>query len=319
VSLVARLRASGVLGMNRRNAVYTSRWNPRRHYPSVDDKLETKRLLRDAGIPTAKVLAVARVYAEIRAMLDELEGYRAFVIKPAHGAMGNGILVVTDHDGDWFQRSGGQWLDRRALFYHSASVISGAYALGGQPDVAFAEERLEVHPQLAAVTSEGVPDVRVIVYRGVPVMSMTRLPTHRSRGRANLHQGAVGAGVDLDSGVINYAVCDGRPVPVHPDTQESVLGRGVPEFGRALEIAVRASDQTGLGYVGADVVIDARQGPLVLELNARPGLAIQVANRAGLLPRLAEVDRRVRPGLDWPERIALGVEIARRARDGSLP
>jgi len=223
---------------------------------------------------------------------------------------------VLERDGEWYRRPGGKWIDRRALFYHSASIISGAYALGGQPDVAFAEERLEVHPELVAITSEGVPDVRVIVYRGVPVMSMTRLPTQRSRGRANLHQGAVGAGIEIDTGCTNHAVLDGKPVPVHPDTQEPVIGRAIPEWTRALEIAVRASDQTGLGYVGADVVIDANHGPLILELNARPGLAIQVANRMGLLPRLEAVDARVRPAMNWPERIALGAEIAREAREG---
>lgn len=302
--------------MNRRNSVFTMRWNPRRFYPRVDDKLETKRLLRDAGIPTARVLAVARVHSEVRKMLAELDACPSFVLKPAHGAMGNGILVVLERDGEWYRRPGGKWIDRRALFYHSASIISGAYALGGQPDVAFAEERLEVHPELVAITSEGVPDVRVVVYRGVPVMSMTRLPTQRSRGRANLHQGAVGAGIEIDTGRTNHAVLDGKPVPVHPDTQEPVIGREIPSWSRVLEIAVRASDQTGLGYVGADVVIDANHGPLILELNARPGLAIQVANRMGLLPRLEAVDARVRPDMAWPERIALGAEIAHEARGG---
>jgi len=158
----------------------------------------------------------------------------------------------------------------------------------------------------------------VVVYRGLPVMSMTRLPTHRSRGRANLHQGAVGAGIELDSGVTNFAVCDGRAVNVHPDTQQAVLAHGIPDWERVLEMAVRASDQTQLGYVGADVVIDAEHGPLILELNARPGLAIQIANRAGLVPRLAEVDRCVRADMHWPERIALGRDIARRARAGAL-
>ncbi len=318
MSLWSALREAGVLGLNRRNALYTLRWNPRSFYPRVDDKLETKRLLRDAGIPTAKVLSVARVHSEVRGMLAELDTYPSFVVKPAHGAMGNGILVVRERDGDWFRRPGGQWIDRRALFYHCSSIISGAYALGGQPDVAFAEERLEVHPELAAIATEGVPDVRVIVYRGVPVMSMTRLPTRRARGRANLHQGAVGAGIEIDTGRTNHAVYDGKPVPVHPDTLQQVVGREIPEFARALEIAVRASDQTQLGYVGADVVIDANHGPLILELNARPGLAIQVANRMGLLPRLLAVDARVRPGLGWPERIALGREIARQAREGEL-
>ena len=318
MTLAAKLRALGVLGMNRRNGVYTSRWNRRQHYPSVDDKLETKRLLRDAGIATAPVLAVARLHSEVRQMLRDLDSYASFVIKPAHGAMGNGILVVLERDGDWFMRPGGRWIDRRALSYHSESIISGAYALGGQPDVAFAEERLQAHPAMREISTEGVPDIRVVVYRGVPVMSMTRLPTHRSRGRANLHQGAVGAGIELDSGVTNYAVCEGRSVTVHPDTQQAVVARAIPDWDRVLEIAVRASDQTQLGYVGADVVIDADHGALVLELNARPGLAIQIANRAGLVPRLTAVDQLVRAEMHWPDRLALGREIARRARAGAL-
>jgi D-alanine-D-alanine ligase-like ATP-grasp enzyme len=43
---------------------------------------------------------------------------------------------------------------------------------------------------------------------------------------------------------------------------------------------------TGLGYIGADIVLDRLRGPVLLELNARPGLAIQVANQCGLLHRL---------------------------------
>ena len=65
-------------------------------------------------------------------------------------------------------------------------------------------------------------------------------------------------------------------------------------------------------------MIDANHGALILELNARPGLAIQVANRMGLLPRLLAVDAREKAGMDWPERIALGQEIARQAREGEL-
>jgi hypothetical protein len=84
------------------------------------------------------------------------------------------------------------------------------YALGGQSDVAFVEELLEVHPALTKIVNDGVPDVRVIVHRGVPVMSMMRLPTRRSRGRANLHQGAIGAGVAA-SGRIVHAVLDRCP------------------------------------------------------------------------------------------------------------
>ena len=38
------LSSEGVLGLNRRNGDYILRFNPRRLYPLVDDKLQTKRL-----------------------------------------------------------------------------------------------------------------------------------------------------------------------------------------------------------------------------------------------------------------------------------
>ena len=308
--LLQALRREGVLGINRRNHEFTLRWNPRRNYPLVDDKLETKRLCEAAGIPIPGLIAVARRQGDVRSMVVELASLSQFVLKPARGAMGNGILVVRGREGDRWRRAGGRLLTDEDLRYHAASIISGMYALGGQPDVAFVEELLEVHPALAEIASDGVPDVRVIVHRGVPVMSMTRLPTRRSRGRANLHQGAIGAGVDLATGRIVHAVLDNAPVTRHPDTDRPLLGIGVPSFARVLEIAVAACDETGLGYVGADVVVDARRGPVILELNARPGLAIQAANRAGLVPRLRAVGERVRPGATRAERIALGIEIS---------
>jgi alpha-L-glutamate ligase-like protein len=292
---------------------YTLRWNPRRLYPLVDDKLVTKRLCQEAGIPVPELLAVARQHFEIPRLLAALAEREAFVLKPAHGAMGNGILVVVGRAGRHFLRSGGRRLSADDLRYHAASIISGLYALGGQPDFALIEELLIAHPSLLEICLEGAPDVRVIVHRGIPVMSMTRFPTRRSGGRANLHQGAIGAGVDLETGRILHGVQGMHAVERHPDSGRPLRGVAIPHFERVLEIAVRATDLTGLGYVGADVVVDARLGPVILELNARPGLAIQLANRAGLLPRLRAIAGEWRPGLSLAERIALGREIARKA------
>ena len=179
-----------------------------------------------------------------------------------------------------------------------------------KPFVAFAEERLELHSDFQQIAYGGVPDVRIVVFRGVPVMAMTRLPTARSGGRANLHQGAVGAGIDIASGRTNHAVIGSVPVEVHPDTNECVIDRAIPLFSQALRTALRAADGTGLGYVGADVVVDAKRGPVLLELNARPGLAIQIANRAGLLDRLNAIRASSIRGLNLEARIELGCRIA---------
>jgi alpha-L-glutamate ligase-like protein len=306
------LNAMGLLGINRRNTSYTLKWNDRRFYPLVDDKLQTKRLCEKAGIPTARLLTVAERIGDLASLFDELAGHDDFVLKPARGAMGNGILVIKARDGLKLQKAGGAWIDQEAFIFHASGIISGLYALGGRPDVALVEERLIVHPELAAICSDGVPDYRVIVFRGVPVMAMVRLPTSVSAGRANLHQGAVGIGVNLATCRSSHAVIRSRPTTHHPDTGEPVVDRLIPGFARAVDIAVQATDLVHLGYVGADIVVDATRGPVVLELNARPGLAIQIANRCGLLPRLNEVDRRWRPGMSLEDRLALGREIAGR-------
>jgi len=311
VSVLRTLREHGVLGINRRNAEFTLRWNARARYPAVDDKLRTKELCARAGIPTPKLLAVARHHFELRRLREAMRGLESFALKPARGAMGNGILVIRERDGARFRMAGGRVATIDDLAYHAAGIISGLYALAGQTDAALVEERLEVHPDLAAIASEGVPDVRIVVFRGVPAMAMTRLPTRRSAGRANLHQGAVAAGIDLATGATTHAILHDEPIARHPDTGEALIGRTIPGFAALLEYAVRAADETGLGYVGADLVVDARHGPVLLEMNARPGLMIPLANRAGLLPRLRAIGRDAAPGRSVAARIEQAIAIAR--------
>ncbi|MEW6268660.1 MAG: alpha-L-glutamate ligase-like protein [Thermodesulfobacteriota bacterium] len=312
IGIPAALRRAGVLGMNGRNVKYIQRTNPRRLYPMVDDKLFTKRMCASAGVPVPRLLGAIEHHFELGRLGEIAARHASFVVKPARGAMGNGIIVVEGRDGDAFLRSGGRRVTLDDIRFHAAEILAGLYALAGHLDRVVVEERLDVHPALASVASGGVPDVRVVVYRGVPAMSMVRLPTRASAGRANLHQGAVGAGIDLASGRTVHAILDGRPVEVHPDTERRIVGVAIPDFATVLRIAVELGTLTGLGYVGVDVVVDPRRGPVVLEANARPGLAIQLANRAGLVPRLSAIDRRVRDGMPVAERVALGADIARR-------
>ena len=82
-----------------------------------------------------------------------------------------------------------------------------------------------------------------------------------------------------------------------------------------LEMAAKAYDVTGLGYLGADIVLDKTKGPLLLELNARPGLAIQVANRIGIRPLLNATLKADIEGLDALAR----VELAKRLYRNHVP
>ncbi len=171
------------------------------------------------------------------------------------------------------------------------------YSLGGHPDQAILQQRVRLHPDFEPLSYKGIPDVRVVLFRNEPAMAMLRLPTRESGGRANLHQGGIGVGVDLDTGLTNHAVLRNRAVEVHPDTRRPVVGMRVPYWEEVLAMSCRVSRAVGLGYVGVDIVIDAEHGPMLLEANARPGLAIQIANNKGLLERLHEIaDDKLKPG-----------------------
>jgi len=308
IGRLRRLRAE-VLGLNRRNHAYLFAYNPRDHYRVVDDKRATKAALAAHGVPTPGLRHVCDTQGRIRALGDRLAAASDFVLKPARGAGGSGIVVIVERRERRFVKASGATLGRRDLEAHACDVIAGTYSPGGQGDALLVEERVVAEPVLAALAYRGVPDVRVLVFRGVPVLAMLRLPTRRSDGRANLHLGGVGVGVALASGRTTHAVVGRRRVAAHPDLGVALADVVVPSWEEVLVLATRAADAIGLGFVGVDVVLDARRGGLVLELNARPGLGIQLANRRGLRPVLEALARATLPAS--PEaRVRVGRDLA---------
>lgn len=284
------LRRQGLLGMNQRNGDYIMCYNQRRFYPLVDDKLRTKQLAMDAGIAVPELLGVIEIEHQVRDLAEMLGGRTDFVIKPAQGSGGNGIMVITGRRAGRYIRASGVVATTDEIQHFVSNILSGMYSLGGLPDKAMIEYRVKPHPVFDAVSHQGVPDIRTIVFRGVPVAAMVRLPTRQSDGKANLHQGAVGVGVDLLTGRTLDGVWLNRVIDEHPDSGQSIRAIEIPEWDRLLELAARSYDLTQLGYLGVDVVLDRDHGPLVLEYNARPGLSIQIANQAGLVKRLQAVE-----------------------------
>ncbi len=298
---IHRLRETGVLGMNRRNAEYIMRSNPRSYFPLVDDKLKTKQLAEAHQIPTPPLYHVIEHHGDIPGLEKVLSDHQDFVIKPARGAGGSGIVLVKGHTVGGFIKQDNEIILTKDLTYHISDILSGIYSLEGLEDRAFIEALVHPDTLFDAVTYCGVPDIRIIVYRGVPAMSMVRLPTRASDGKANLHRGAIGVGIDMAEGTTLAGVYRSGIVTHHPDTNKPVTGIQVPFWKRMLLIAAKAVDMTGLHYLGADLVIDQERGPLLLELNARPGLQIQIANQAGLLKRLDLIDKAPPEILATPE------------------
>ncbi len=293
------LTEMGILGINNRVGRYILRHNDRKNYPLVDNKVLTAERALAWGIPMPDNYLVVENYGSLKNLHLKLEQYESFVIKPANGSQGNGIIVIKEIireevDGEvrlLCRRSNDKLMEIDEVKHHISGILSGLYSLSGQSDTAIIQAKIDRHPIFDQYSFGGIPDIRVIVFEGFPVMSMVRLPTKSSDGRANLHQGAIGAGINMKDGIVNNAVIRSQVVDTHPDTGHIINGLRLPFWREILELASQCYDMVNLGYIGVDIVITPDKGPILLELNARPGLAIQIANLAGLVPRLEKIHK----------------------------
>ncbi|MCD2453106.1 alpha-L-glutamate ligase-like protein [Methylicorpusculum oleiharenae] len=310
-----RLRELGLLGMNQRNGDYILKYNQRKFYPLVDDKLRTKKLAQQAGIAVPALYAVIEAEYQVAQLTEILAPYSEFVIKPAHGSGGEGILIIKGRSKEGCRKLNGALLTKSEVDHHISNILSGMYSLGGQPDVALIEYRVDFDPVFEQVSYQGVPDIRTIVFQGIPVMSMLRLPTRMSDGKANLHQGAIGVGIDMASGRTTGGVWHHDLIDAHPDSGHTINHLEIPGWDNILLLSAGCRELVSLGYIGVDIVLDSKLGPLMLEINARPGLSIQLANKQGLLPRLEAVEKIKSIPSSPEERVKLAKSIYRQTQN----
>ncbi len=280
----------GIMGMNQRNVNYIGRYNKRKLYPLVDNKLLTKRIAISHNVKTPTLIGSVENQHQVKDILNILGDHTEFCIKPAHGSGGKGILVIKDKNkatGNYVKTSGAD-ITLHELNRHLTNILAGLFSLGGKSDIALIEDLIHFDNVFSGYSYDGVPDTRVIVFQGFPVMCMMRLSTQASDGKANLHQGAVG--ICVRTGRAVRAVQHNLPIEFHPDTDKRLSDLKVPHWKEVLKLASSCYDMSGLGYIGTDIVLDRDKGPMLLELNARPGMAIQICNNAGLLPRLRLIE-----------------------------
>lgn len=277
----------GVLGLNARNLLYIKPYNPRRAVAFADDKMKTKSFLSARGIPTARVFA--RI--ESRRQLREFD-FSALpdtcVLKPNYGFGGEGILILKGRKNGQFLEQGKHPISNERLVAHIEDILDGKFSVNGMNDSAFFERILVAHDALTPFRPAGLPDVRIIVFNLIPVMAMLRIPTPESRGKANVHLGGIGIGLDMAKGTTTYAAQYHHMVTELPHGT-AVRGMQLPFWEEMLLIASRIQYMTNIGYLAVDLTIDEEQGPVLLEVNARAGLMVQVANLAPLRARLERV------------------------------
>lgn len=282
-----RQGCAGVLTMNQRNLDFIYPHNARNHFPLADNKLLTKQLLAPEGVPVPQTYHAYSSFYELRHLERDLADYSEFVIKPARGSGGGGIVVISGVSDDGWTSVSGRSYTVAEIRRHIADIIFGIYSFG-LADEAIIEARVEQHPELATLSPYGLTDVRIILFQNEPVMAMLRVPTLGSDGKANLHQGALGLGVDIETGRSIHAIHQGEVVTHHPDSGQSLLEQQLPFWTEIVQVSRKAASVVPLKYLGVDLAIGV-DGPLILEINVRPGIEIQNANMTGMRPLLERI------------------------------
>jgi len=293
------MKIRDILGMNARNILFLSRYNRSSGKKIANHKLLTKSALRKAKLPIPKLYRVFRKAEEIDKFDFIKKLPESFVIKPDNSLGGEGIAVIAEHGkyaGEWVTTTG-ETKNVGDFKFLIQDILEGRFSMESKPDIAFIEERIRIHPVFKKVCWGGTPDIGVLVFNRVPVMAYLRLPTKESGGRANMFQGAIACGIDMATGITTYAVKWTEPIKFFPGTRRKLSGIKIPDWEEVLKLAVNCQITIpSLGFMRADITLQpslkkpGKTFPKLLELNAQPGLKIQLANRAGLKRRLERIE-----------------------------
>ncbi|MDH4262056.1 MAG: hypothetical protein OEV78_03320 [Spirochaetia bacterium] len=271
-----------ILGINRRNLDYVYPSANRKFFKIADEKSLAKEYFQKAGVPFPETL---REYTQFTDLLNFEESFSTFenvVIKPNKGRGGNGILVLDKKGPNGIYDIDGNLVNYKKIRKHVADIIMGVYSFGTQ-DKALIERRIFPHEFFKKFYTRGLADIRLLIFKKKPVMAMLRIPTSKSHGKANLHQGGIGIGIDLIEGITTSGILKGRYITSHPDSGITLKGHEIPFLHDMINYCKAVSDIVSLQYIGFDFTLDEKNGPMLLEINARPGLEIQKANQKGLL------------------------------------
>jgi len=275
-----------ILGINLRNAII-AKYNPRQAIERARDKVAAKVALVEAGVKTSGTIAVVSGYGQLSSFDPEKILPDAWCIKPARGSQGEGILLAVRKEGRNWLKGSGTPLTPEDVQNHVRRIVDGQFSGdSASDDAALIEPLIRADPGFAFLVDDGLPDVRVICRGTVPLMAMARFPTNESDGKANLHQGGIGAGVNLETGMIFRAKQGKKVITHHPDTGQQLIGFVIPHWKKVLDIAAHGGPAVGLGYCGVDIVHDVNEGPMVIEVNAHPGIEIQNTTLQGLRGQL---------------------------------
>ncbi|MFA5871643.1 MAG: sugar-transfer associated ATP-grasp domain-containing protein [Parcubacteria group bacterium] len=266
------------LGMNLRNYLIRE-YNSFESLDLAKDKSGAKRLFSEHGIITPKTFFEIKSFSDLSKISlfpDE------FVIKPSRGFGGNGIMVLQKNSQGFLDPSGEVFSENK-IRKHIRKILDGEFSGHKEEDVAIVEERIFASPKITFKESAGLPDIRIFCVNYVPVMAMMRHSTKATRGRANLTVGAIGIGIDVETGRVTHLFSKKEEREFKLSDFDIPENFRVPHWKQLIEASIEASKLSQLSISGVDLIIDRNDRVVLIEINGRPGIEIQNVNKKSLL------------------------------------
>jgi len=238
------------------------------------DKQGFKGKLIEMGIKTAETYAFAHKIEHIEPMLEKINDFDEFVLKPNHQSIGKNILVLKrlPEDGGFiFEDISGDKYNLETLREHIEFILTKTdpYFRG-----VILEERIRSHPDFNQWNpyADTITDLRLYcVFHTIPFAKL-RVPTKESHGLGNTWQGASAFFVDGDGEIkdINYFR---NTVRVHPDTKVSLIGEQIPFWEDICRISTKVSLRFKLPFHSVDLTVDEAGDVCVIESERIPLLS----------------------------------------------
>ena len=277
-----------VIGINSRNREFIYRLNDKNLLDLAADKLSSKARLTEFAIPVPETICYIEKLPDIDGITKNILRPNGFALKPNQGSQGNGIEIITAYKQGVFYGTSNKEFSIDDIKRHCHEILSGSFSQTGEEDIAYFEPLIQQASILQTISPYGLCDIRVILCEGKVISAMLRMPTKDSSGKANLHQGAIGIGVDILTGITKTAKSKKKNIVLHPDSQQNLIGVQIPDWEKIISMSIDCQKAIPLGYIGIDICLDNQLGPLVLEVNGRPGIEIQNIQERGFYYELSQ-------------------------------
>ena len=302
----------GILWLNARNLIFIRKFNPKKNMRLISNKYKTKLFLEKRGIPVPLTYTHITNRKELFEFDFNSLQQSSFVTKPNKWSKGRGISIIKQiiHDNTHNQKTWlpSTWLakrsDRRKQRYEQIIfrwmpvfsytykigkktlsdrlfkqwllwILDGQHTTGDQEDTILVEEKIEPGLWFEQFCEYGLADIRVICFNMIPIAAMLRIPTKKSKGKANLAQWGIVLWIDMSTGKVTSLSLRWKLYKKSfPQIYSHFFGQMIPWRKDILLFSATVQYFLNIWFLWLDWVITP-DGPKLLEANARSWLEIQ--------------------------------------------